>query len=140
MDNAIRWSLEYEANGCDLPVTLGFHPWFSRDIGKGNSAQIIFNANRMYQTNKDKLPTGELISPTPPPWDDTFIEVIGPPEIVWSGAARVTMDFDSPYFMLYSLDDEGICFEPVTAPPDAQNLGIEGAKYIETLISFNLDV
>ena len=34
LDNAIRWSLDYEATGCDLPVTLGFHPWFARDIGK----------------------------------------------------------------------------------------------------------
>jgi len=139
LDNAIRWSLEYQANECDLPVTLGFHPWFARDIGKGDSAQIIFNANKMYSKDKSNIPTGKLISPTPPPWDDTFIEVIGSPEIVWPGAARMTMDFDSPYFMLYSKDDEGVCFEPVTAPPDAQNLGIQGAKYIETLISFYVD-
>jgi aldose 1-epimerase len=49
------------------------------------------------------------------------------------------MEFDSPYFMLYSQDDEGICFEPVTAPPDAQNLGIQGDTYIETLITFSED-
>ncbi len=49
------------------------------------------------------------------------------------------MEFDSPYFMLYSQDDEGICFEPVTAPPDAQNLGIKGDTYIETLITFSED-
>jgi aldose 1-epimerase len=49
------------------------------------------------------------------------------------------MDFDSPYFMLYSQNDEGICFEPVTAPPDAQNLGIQGDTYIETLITFSED-
>jgi aldose 1-epimerase len=41
--------------------------------------------------------------------------------------------------MIYSQDDEGICFEPVTAPPDAQNLGITGDTYIETLITFSED-
>ena len=49
LDNAIRWSLDYEAAGCDLPVTLGFHPWFARDIGKGDGAEIIFNARKMFK-------------------------------------------------------------------------------------------
>jgi aldose 1-epimerase len=136
LENAIRWSLDYEANGSDLPVTLGFHPWFARDVGKGEAAEIIFKANKMYKRGEDYLPTGELISPTLPPWDDTFTEVIGTPQILWPGAARITMEFDSPYFMLYSQDEEGICFEPVTAPPDAQNLGIQGDTYIEALITF----
>jgi aldose 1-epimerase len=49
------------------------------------------------------------------------------------------MEFDSPYLMIYSQDDEGICFEPVTAPPDAQNLGISGETYLECLIKFDSD-
>jgi aldose 1-epimerase len=49
------------------------------------------------------------------------------------------MESNSPYFMLNSQDDEGICFEPVTAPPDAQNLGIQGDTYIETLVTFTED-
>jgi aldose 1-epimerase len=93
----------------------------------------------MFERGDDYLPTGQLISPTQPPWDDTFTEVIGTPEIVWPEAARLSMEFDSPYLMIYSQDDEGICFEPVTAPPDAQNLGIIGDTYIETLITFSED-
>jgi len=139
LDNALRWSLEYEANGCDLPVTLGFHPWFAREIGKGDSAELLFAANKMFKRGDDYLPTGEIISPTQPPWDDTFMEIKGVPEIVWPGAARLTMECDTPYCMVYSQDDEGICIEPVTAPPDAQNLGIKGETYIECLITFNED-
>ena len=122
-----------------MPVTLGFHPWFPREIGKGSSAEIIFQAKKMFERGDDYLPTGQLISPTQPPWDDTFTQIIGTPEIVWKGAARLSMEFDSPYLMIYSQDDEGICFEPVTAPPDAQNLGITGDTYIETLITFSED-
>jgi aldose 1-epimerase len=139
LDNALRWSVEYEANGCDLPVTLGFHPWFAREIGKGDSAELLFAANKMFKRGDDYLPTGEIISPTQPPWDDTFMEIKGVPEIVWPGAARLTMECDTPYWMVYSQDDEGICIEPVTAPPDAQNLGIQGETNIECLITFNED-
>ena len=42
--------------------------------------------------------------------------------------------------MVYSLDEDGICIEPVTAPPDAQNLGIQGDTYIECLITFSEDL
>ncbi len=140
LDNAIRWSLEYEANGCDLPVTLGFHPWFAREIGKGDSAEFLFAANKMFKRGDDYLPTGEIISPTQPPWDDTFMEIKGIPEIIWPGAARLAMECDTPYWMVYSQDEDGIGIEPVTAPPDAQNLGIQGESYIECLITFNEDL
>jgi aldose 1-epimerase len=140
LDNAIRWSLDYEANGCDLPVTLGFHPWFAREIGKGDSAELLFAANKMFKRGDDYLPTGEIISPTQPPWDDTFMEIKGVPEIIWPGAARLTMECDTPYWMAYSQDEDGICIEPVTAPPDAQNLGIQGDTYIECLIAFTEDL
>lgn len=46
LDNALRWSLDYNSADCDLPVTLGFHPWFPRDIGKGEPAEIIFRAKK----------------------------------------------------------------------------------------------
>ena len=140
LDNAIRWSVEYEANGCDLPVTLGFHPWFAREIGKGDSAELLFAANEMFKRGDDHLPTGEIITPTPPPWDDTFMKVMGVPEIVWPGAARLTMECDTPYWMVYDQDEDGICIEPVTAPPDAQNLRIQGESYIECLITFTEDL
>jgi aldose 1-epimerase len=139
LDNAIRWSLEFEANGCDLPVTLGFHPWFAREIGKGDSAELLFSASKMFKRGDDYLPTGEIITPTQTPWDDTFIEIKGVPEIIWPGAARLTMECDTPYWMVYSQDEDGICIEPVTAPPDAQNLGIQGDSYIECLITFTED-
>ena len=136
-ENTLIWSLSYDTNGCDLPVTLGFHPWIARDIGFGANAQINFRANKMFERGGDYLPTGKIIDPVSPPWDDTFTEVVGMPEIVWPDKAKLQMNFDSPYFMLYSQDPEGICFEPVTAPPDAQNLGIAGKGQIQTQITFS---
>jgi aldose 1-epimerase len=139
LDNAIRWSLEYEANGCELPVTLGFHPWFAREIGKGDSAELSFKANKMFKRSGDQIPTGELTTPSTPPWDDTFVEVLGTPEIIWPGGAKVTVESDTSYWHIYDQDEDGICIEPVTAPPDAQNLKIQGESYIECLITFSED-
>jgi aldose 1-epimerase len=138
LDNALRWSIDYEPNGSDLPVTLGFHPWIARTIGKGGSAEINFQAKKMFKRGDDFLPTGELIDPILLPRDDTFTGIIGTPKIIWSGAAQITLDSDSDYLMIYAQDEEGICFEPVTAPPDAQNLGYKtDHNHIECLFSFH---
>jgi aldose 1-epimerase len=139
LDDAIRWSLDYEAGDCQLPFSLGFHPWFARDIGRGDTAEISFAAQKMFKRGTDYLPTGELIEPTGQPWDDTFKDVVGVPEIIWPGAARVSIESDSPYWTVYTEHEDGICVEPVTAPPDCQNLGIAGDSYIEMLITFAED-
>jgi len=60
-------------------------------------------------------------------------------EIIWPGTVRLKMECDTPYWMVHSSDEDGICIEPVTTPPDAQNLGIEGDTYIECLITFDED-
>ena len=42
----------------------------------------------------------------------------------------------APWWVVYTEDPDGICIEPQTAPPDAQNLGITGEHYIEALFVF----
>ena len=55
------------------------------------------------------------------------------------GIRKRSLHKEKSPLVIYSQDDEGICIEPVTAPPDAQNLGIKGETYIECLITFNED-
>jgi aldose 1-epimerase len=135
LDDAIRWSLEYDANGCDLPVWLGMHPWFARDLGVGGSAELEFKATKMLK-RVDSLPTGELIAPTPEPWDDAFTEIQGTPAVVYEDIVRIDIESDAPWWVVYTEDPEGLCVEPQTAPPDAANLGISGEHYIEALFTF----
>jgi aldose 1-epimerase len=136
LDDAVRWILEYEANGCDLPAWLGFHPWFPRELERGGAAELDFNPGKMFE-RKDGLPTGKLIAPPPQPWDDCFTEVKGVPSITWEGAARVDIESDVNYWVVYTEDPDGICVEPETAPPDAANLGIVGDHYLEALFTFS---
>ena len=47
LDDAIRWSLEYDPGDCKLPAWFGMHPWFARDLDRGGSAEIEFKAAKM---------------------------------------------------------------------------------------------
>jgi aldose 1-epimerase len=136
LDNALRWSIEYEAGKCDLPFWLGFHPWFPRDLERGGSAEIEFHAGQMFERGSDYLPTGKLIAPTAPPWDDAFTEVRGIPRVYWEDAIQIEIESDAPYWVVYDQDSEGVCIEPQSAPPDAANLGIESESYLEVLFVF----
>lgn len=136
LDNALRWSLEYESGGCDLPFWIGLHPWFPRELSIGSSAEIDFQPTKMFERGSDHLPTGNLIEPTRGPWDDAFTGVRGVPKIFWEDALQISIECDSPYWVIYNQDSEGICIEPQTAPPDAANLGINGESYLEALFVF----
>jgi aldose 1-epimerase len=139
LDDAIRWSLEYDGNGCDLPAWLGLHPWFARDIGAGSELELQFNPGKMLQRDKDGLPTGEMVSPPKGPWDDAFTEVRGVPSIIYEDVLQIDIESDAPWWVVYTEDSEGICVEPQTAPPDAANLNLipRDANYIEALFVFN---
>ena len=137
LDNAMRWSLEYEPGDCDLPAWLGFHPWFPRELERGGSAEIEFNAEKMFVKDKEGLPNGEFTEPGRGPWDDCFTEVRGTPSIAWEDVVQISIESDAPYWVVYNEDSDGVCVEPQTAPPDAANLGITGENYLEALFVFD---
>jgi aldose 1-epimerase len=116
---------------------MGMHPWFARDLDRGGSAEIEFSAEKMLRRNSEGLPTGELITPPAPPWDDAFTQLRGTPAVVWEGVARIDIESDAPWWVVYTEDSDGVCIEPQTAPPDAANLGISGENYIEALFVFS---
>jgi len=117
LDNALRWSLEYEANGCELPFWLGFHPWFPRELDRGGSVEIDFHPGKMLERGPDYLPTGKLT-------------------VYWEDVMQIKIESDAPYWIVYDQDSEGVCVEPQTAPPDAANLGISSDTYLEALFVF----
>ena len=137
LDDAIRWSLEYDPGDCQLPAWIGMHPWFARDLDRGASAEIEFNAAKMLKRDDEGIPTGEIIAPTNGTYADAFTEIQGVPAIIWEDAARIDIESDAPWWVVFNEDSEGICIEPQTAPPDAQNLGISGEHYLEALFVFS---
>ncbi len=137
LDDAVRWSLEYEPGDCELPAWLGFHPWFPRDLALGASAEIEFAAETMLLRDSEGLPTGKSSTPGPQPWDDAFTQIRGVPAVVWEDVARIDIESDAPWWVVYTEDADAVCIEPQTAPPDAANLGLVGEHYIEALFVFS---
>jgi aldose 1-epimerase len=137
LDEAIRWSLEYEPGNCDLPAWLGIHPWFPRDLGRGGSAEIEFAADSMLERDSEGLPSGKSIAPSKQPWDDAFTQIRGVPSVIWEDVARIEIECDAPWWVVYNEDAEAVCIEPQTAPPDAANLDLVGEYYLEALFVFS---
>ena len=125
--NVLRYELEYFPGSCTLPGWLGVHTWFPRNIGAGiDEAQVLFDAEKMLKVDETLMPDGTFISPiTPQPWDDVFYNPKGIPTTLWRGGARLEVISPSPWWVVYTLDSAGVCIEPQTAPPNAQNLGID---------------
>jgi aldose 1-epimerase len=113
-----------------MPAWLGWHPWFRREIA-GATADLDFSADRMYARGSDGLPTGELVEPTPGPWDDAFVGLAQPPRLTWAGILTLEIDSPAPLWVIYDERPDKLCVEPQTAPPDAVNLPTLDAPVVE---------
>jgi aldose 1-epimerase len=67
-----------------------------------------------------------MVSPTPGPWDDCFIEPLGPIALLYRTQdhqpliVQITSDCD--HWLIYDQPHHATCVEPQSAPPDAFNL------------------
>ena len=104
-----------------MPAVLGWHPWLIRRID-GVDAELEFRAARMYERGPDGLPTGRLIEPPPPPWDDCFVQVSEGPTVRWPGLLELTLRSDASHWVVYTGDTDGLAIEPQTGPPDGPNI------------------
>ena len=103
------------------PAWVGWHPWWLRHLDRGEEVQLTLPASTMLE-RVNMIPTGRRIEPTPGPWDDTFTDLRGPVVLEWPHAARVTMNAGN-WVVVYSHEDDAICVEPQSGPPNAQALG-----------------
>jgi galactose mutarotase-like enzyme len=118
-----------------MPAALGWHPWFRRYLDDAPGAvttsaevDLVVEAERMFERGPDGLPTGALVPPGRPPWDDAFIGLRASPIVRWPGAVEITISSPADVWVVYDEAVEGICVEPQTAPPDAINLAAATGK------------
>ena len=135
--NSLTWTLNYIANGNTLPAWVGFHPWFPKHLNDGDEVELIFEPEKMLIRSPNYLPTGEYVAIPPKPWDDAFSGVKQDPILRWKNQAQIRLTSNVPWWVVYTEDPTGICVEPQTAPPDAANLGIEGAHSITATFTFS---
>jgi aldose 1-epimerase len=108
----------------DMPVTLGFHPWFPRRLSRGGAVTVEIAGGQQYERGPDHLPTGRLIAPTSGPWDDCFVGVDAPPRLTWPGALELELTSSRGTWVLFTELPDAVCVEPQTGPPDAVRLGL----------------
>jgi aldose 1-epimerase len=118
--NALRLTMEVHAGDVAMPATCGWHPWWARRARRGGELSVDLHAEAMYRRDEDGIPTGELVTPGPHPWDDCFTRLGDPPAVLrWPGALTVTLETACPCVVVYDEPEHALCVEPQSGPPDA---------------------
>ena len=107
----------------DMPVVLGWHPWFRRQLRRGDPVVMRVAAAEQYERGPGGLPTGRLIPPLRGSRDDCFTGLHEPPRLVWPGAVELTLTSSADHWVVFDEHPDAVCLEPQTGPPDAVRLG-----------------
>ena len=119
----LELTMEVHAGDRAMPVSCGWHPWWSRDLGRGEELEVELHADRMYRLDAEGIPSGEIVKIVPPPWDDCFTELGEPTAVLrWPGVATVIIESDCPCVVVYTEPTHAVCVEPQSGPPDSFNL------------------
>ena len=110
-----------------MPVAIGWHPWFRKEIQRGCEAgrleaELRVSPRQMCLNDASGLPTGELGPPTPPPWDDCFTGMADDPVIRWGDFLELRVQSTCRYWVIYDREDDGLCVEPWSDPPNSLNM------------------
>ncbi len=108
----------------DMPVILGWHPWFNRFLGRDGSpieVELSFEASSMYELDDRAIPTGRLIPPCPGPWDHCFTGVTQEPRLRWPGLVELQLQSSCQHWVVFDQPRHALCVEPQTAAPDEFN-------------------
>lgn len=121
-ERSLELRLEVWADDEPFPASCGWHPWWRRQLSRGAPLKLAFDAGAMWAKCPDGIPSGELVSPTPGPWDDCFTDLAGPPVLRWEGALELRVETTCMDVVVFDERPYATCVEPQTGPPDALRL------------------
>lgn len=113
-----------------FPAEVGWHPWFRRTLARGEGLRWRLDARAVLERDEAGLPTGRRLDPASVtgPVDDAFDVPDGRAALEWPGALRVTVQGDTPWFVVFDEVEDVVCVEPQTAPPDGMGDGAALAR------------
>ncbi|OKI00271.1 aldose epimerase [Streptomyces sp. CB02923] len=119
--SSLTLTMGVEASADSFPAQAGWHPWFLRSLG-GEDVRIGFTAAWQEERGEDHLPTGRRIDPEPGPWDDCF----GMPDgvdvtLTWPGRLELKVTSGAEWVVVYDEQEEAVCVEPQSGPPNGLN-------------------
>jgi len=121
--DSLRTTLSVETAADSFPAQVGWHPWFRKRLRPdGATARLDFAPAWQEERGPDYLPTGRRIDPLPGPRDDCF----GLPDgvsatLVWEGELSLEITADVDWLVVYDEQDDAICVEPQSGPPNGLN-------------------
>ena len=133
---AIELTAEIVAGDLAMPVSLGWHPWFTRSSG-GDSALRVPSAETL-ETKPDLIPTGRRVPVDTETdlregpllagrlLDHTYVDVDGPVILDQPDLRIVVTASDNARTYVIHTPPAGICVEPQTGWPDAPVLASRG--------------
>jgi len=109
-----------------FPVVVGWHPWFRREIGRGEPLEWAMSASAQAERGPDHLPTGRLrpADLSEGPFDDAFAVPDGHATVRWPGALSVEIASDAGWYVVFDELAATACIEPESGPPDGINNGL----------------
>ncbi|NJP99386.1 aldose epimerase family protein [Streptomyces zingiberis] len=136
-EDGLTLKMGVETYGNSFPAQAGWHPWFLRrpqgrpaggagaadgEGGDGDGVRISFDPAWQEERGADHLPTGRRIDPLPGPWDDCF----GMPDgvdvrLTWPGWLELRVTSRAEWVVVYDEQDEAVCVEPQSGPPNGLN-------------------
>ncbi|MDH4143730.1 MAG: aldose epimerase [Acidimicrobiia bacterium] len=104
-----------------FPATIGWHPWFRRQLARGGAAELTFAARWRFERDDEGIPTGLLGERGDGPWDDCFTGLGPPPRLRWPGALVLDVEHDCDHLVIYDETRHAVCVEAQSGPPDGVN-------------------
>ncbi|MFJ6115399.1 aldose 1-epimerase [Streptomyces sp. NPDC092129] len=120
-DDSLTLTMSVETYESSFPAQIGWHPWFNRTLD-GVDARIDFSPAWQEERGDDHLPTGNRIDPRPGPWDDCFgmpggVDVA----VLWPDRLELRVTSREEWVVVYDEQQEAVCVEPQTGPPNGLN-------------------
>ena len=122
-DGGLTITMTVEA-ASPMPVMVGWHPWFNRSLDAGQGpveAVLTFGPSLMYELDESAIPTGELVTAPPGPWDNCFTSLRHEPTIEWPGIVTLRLTSSCDHWVIYTEPAHALCVEPQSDAPDAFN-------------------
>ena len=116
-------TISVHAADAQFPVTVGWHPWFARQLAGGAVIRWTAESTLLAERGQDYLPNGRLlpIAEVEGPFDDAFVVPSGRASVAWPGALSIDIVNDAPWFVIFDQLPDAVCVEPQSGPPNGIN-------------------
>jgi galactose mutarotase-like enzyme len=125
-ERCLTTTITVTAHEDEMPVVLGWHPWFRRRLDVGGPLEWTLAATTRAERGEDYLPTGRLLpfDPAEGPFDDAFEVPSGCATVRWPGALAVEISSSAGWFVVFDQLPSSACIEPQSGPPNGVNDGL----------------